>query len=137
VLVGKADRGYDSVESAGHKPVVFHAAVRDGNTRSAGPLGQASFQTLSAESRPGAGDGAHARRRLGRANVVEPVGPLTDVEFLGLSMSDQRSPRSSLARNPVNAVIMRRARCLLSVADWSSLDRPRVADVCCELAKKE
>ena len=37
VLVGKADRGYDSVESAGHKPVVFHAAVRDGNTRSAGP----------------------------------------------------------------------------------------------------
>ena len=55
VLVGKADRGYDSVGSAGHKPVVFHAAVRDGNTRSAGPLGQASFQTLSAESRPGAG----------------------------------------------------------------------------------
>jgi hypothetical protein len=35
-------------------------------------------------------------------------------------MSDQRSPRSSLARNPVNAVIMRRARCLLSVAAWSS-----------------
>jgi len=35
-------------------------------------------------------------------------------------MSDQRSPWSSLARNPVNAVIMRRVRCLLSVAAWSS-----------------
>ena len=46
VLVGKADRGYDSVESAGHKPVVFHAAGPGREHEVSRPLGTGQLPDL-------------------------------------------------------------------------------------------